>query len=115
MGKSMKGVELALSQNVVWRNIAISLIEPRKGEWKAQACDIAWFRQLSRRRSQPGFPRYRIISVLREIFANSRLLPRQQVSSHLDGLTGSLNRRSCTKDGGISRLKNEAQRFLIWA
>ena len=29
------------------RNIAIMLIEAEKGEVKAQACDKAWFRQLS--------------------------------------------------------------------
>jgi hypothetical protein len=32
---------------VNWRNIPISLKMPEKGEEKAHACDIAWFRKLA--------------------------------------------------------------------
>ena len=37
---------------VNWRKIAISLIEAEKGEIKAQACDKAWFQQLTVRLAQ---------------------------------------------------------------
>ena len=32
-------------QRVNWRNISISLIDTKKGEWKAQTYDIAWYQE----------------------------------------------------------------------
>jgi len=43
----MKWGELAGPREDNWRKIAISLIDPVKGEWKAHSCAIAWFRQLT--------------------------------------------------------------------
>jgi hypothetical protein len=45
-GKSMKAMELAVCQKDCWRNIAISLIDTKKGEQTAQSCANAWFQQL---------------------------------------------------------------------
>src|SRR5215469_15592425 len=53
-----------------WRNIALALNDPKRGEEKAQSCDIAWFHESS---SATDFTR------LRRGTASWKIFPRYEV------------------------------------